>query len=108
MTEAEFWDSTPRYFAARQKAYVEGQRRAWERARFTGWLAVLPHVDTKKRALSVVDLYRFEWDPKPKPKFEPIDLEKMRAFEAEAKVIFEKQFGVKFNAPAETATNGKN
>ena len=108
MTEAEFWASTPRYFAARQKAWIETQRREWERARFTGWLAVLPHVDTKKRGLSVTDLYRFEWDEKPKPKFDPIDLEKMRKFQEEAKLIFEKQFGVKFPEATSNATNGEN
>lgn len=108
MTEAEFWACTPRYFAARQKAYIENQRRDWERARFTGWLSVLPHV-SKKGGLKITDLYRFDWEEKPKPKpMEPVDLEALRKFEEDAKKILEKQFGVKFDAPPKPATNAVN
>ena len=99
MTEAEFWASTPRYFAARQKAYIENQRREYERARFTGWLSVLPHV-TKKGGLRITQLFRFDWEEKPQAQFEPVDVAAMKQFEDEAKKIFEQQFGIKFNQQA--------
>lgn len=113
MPEAEFWACTPRYFAARQKAWIEAQRREWERARFTGWLAVLPHVDAKRRGgLRITDLYRFDWEQHQNPlarKPTPEELVELRKFEADAMKIFEKQFGVKFQqAPLEPAMNGKN
>lgn len=96
MTEAEFWDCTPRYFSARQKVYVENQRMLWELARFTGWLSVLPHVSKKHGGLKITDLYRFNWEEK-KQILQETDLESMKKFEIEAKLIFEKQFGVSFN-----------
>ncbi len=105
MPEAEFWACTPRYFAARQKAYIENQRRDWERARFTGWLSVLPHVSQKKGGLKITDLYRFEWDEKKPaaPEITPEDRAALLKFQADAQKIFEQQFGVKFSVPE---TNG--
>ena len=104
MPEAEFWACTPRYFAARQKAYIDNQRRRWEQARFTGWLSVLPHVSHKKGGLRITDLYRFEWDEAPRPavprKLDAAEMEALKKFEEDAKKIFEKQFGVKFETPA--------
>ena len=100
MSEAEFWACTPRYFAARQKGYIENQRHEWERARFTGWLAVLPHVSSKKGGLKITDLYQFEWDEIKKPAAAKVmsqeEREALLKFQEDAKKIFEKQFGVKF------------
>lgn len=108
MSEAEFWNCTPRYFAACQKAWIERQRREWERARFTGWLSVLPHVSHKRGGLKITELYPFEWDEKPKPfAMDEVDKERLLRFEQHAKKIFEKQFGAKFDsAPEPKATNG--
>lgn len=107
MGEDEFWHCTPRYFAAKQKAWLNTQRRQWELARFTGWLSVLPHV-SKKGGLRITDLYRFDWEEKPKAReIPPEELEALRKFQEDAKRIFEKQFGVTFkDAPAEPAMNG--
>lgn len=110
MPEAEFWACTPRYFAARQKAYMENQRREWERARFTGWLSVLPHVSGKKGGLKITDLYRFDWDEIRKPpapaEMSPAEREALSAFAADAMKIFEKQFGAKFTPEQKAALNG--
>lgn len=109
MPEAEFWACTPRYFAARQKAYVENQRREWERARFTGWLSVLPHVSHKKGGLKITDLYRFDWDeerkPAAAPEITPEEREALLQFQADAMKIFERQWGVEFT-PEQKAANG--
>lgn len=108
MSEAEFWDTTPRFFAARQQAFIAAQRSKWERARFIGWLAVLPYTGEGK-SVRATDLFRFEWEPEPEAPAGPTDaeLEALRQFEQEAKIIFEKQFGVKFDVPQQ-ALNGYN
>lgn len=107
MTEAEFWASTPRYFAARQKAYIENQRREYERARFTGWLSVLPHV-TKKSGLRITQLFRFDWEEEkmaaPKELTDE-ERETLLKFQADAMKIFEKNFGVHFSEE-QKAANG--
>lgn len=97
MSESEFWDSTPRYFAARQKAYIQQERRQWERARFIGWLAVLPHVGKKSGGLSAKKLFQFEWEVE-KPVFEPFNHEEMKSFELDAIAILEKQLGIKLES----------
>lgn len=97
MSESEFWDSTPRYFAARQKAYIEAERRQWERARFMGWLSVLPHVGKKSGGLSAKKLFRFDWEAE-KVEFEPINKEEMKAFEADAIAILQKQLGIQLES----------
>ena len=97
MTEREFWDATPRYFAALQKSCIEQERRQWERARFIGWLSVLPHVGKKSGGLSAKKLFRFDWETE-KVVFEPTTKEEMKSFEAEAMEIFKKQFGVELKS----------
>ena len=52
---------TPRYFAAVQKAETQKQQAEWERARYVGYLSMLPHVPSKKR-LKITDLGRFPWE----------------------------------------------
>jgi hypothetical protein len=93
MGEDEFWNSTPRYFEARQKAFFEAEKRAWERARYIGYLTVLPHVDNKKRRLKPTDLGRFEWEST-KPVFEPINRAEMEQFAADAKRIIEQRLNI--------------
>lgn len=78
-----------------------------ERARFTGWLASAPPV-IKGGKMSVTDAFRFDWEEMPTPKqMDPAEREALLKFQEDAKKIFEKQFGVKFEAPAEPAMNGK-
>lgn len=97
MTESEFWDSTPRYFAARQKAYIEAERRQWERARFMGWLSGWPHVGKKMAGVSAIKLFRFDWEAE-KVEFEPVSKDEMKAFEADAMAILQKQLGIELKS----------
>lgn len=97
MSESDFWDSTPRYFAARQKAYIEAERRQWERARFVGWLSVLPHVGKKSGGLSAKKLFRFDWESD-RVEFEPVSKDEMKAFEADAIAILQKQLGIQLES----------
>jgi len=94
MSEREYWDSTPRFFYARYKAWERQEQTKWERARLAGYLAAAPHFDHKRR-VKITDMWRFPWDKA--PKFEPVDKEAMEKFRDEAKKIFEKRFGVTIN-----------
>jgi len=97
MPEEEFWASTPRYFAARQKAFIEMQQREWERARFVGWISIMPHLDPKRR-VRITDVCRFEWE-KVLPQFDPQTREERQRFHEDALTIFEKHFGLKRPEP---------
>lgn len=44
MGEDEFWHSTPRYFAARQRGWSDARTERLEIARTSAFLAVMPHV----------------------------------------------------------------
>lgn len=48
---------------------AEREQREWERARYIGYLAVMPHVSSKRR-LRITDLGRFPWEKVVKPEFE--------------------------------------
>lgn len=80
-----------------------------ERARFTGWLAGAPPV-IKGGKMSVLDTFRFDWEEKPASKaIDPAEMDALLKFREDAKKIFEKQFGVKFEpTPTEPQTNGVN
>lgn len=63
LSEREFWRTTPRYFAALQRAFVKREQREWERARMVGYLALIPHHDSKKGGkLTPQRLLPFPWD----------------------------------------------
>lgn len=93
LTEQEFFDCTPRYFAAMQKAYVRRERMEWERSRFTAFLSLYGKL---KDGVRITQLHRFEWEKEAPKKIEPADVEQLKKFEEEAREIFKKQFGVKF------------
>jgi hypothetical protein len=59
--EREFWLSTPRYFAARQKAWQEQYRLGWEQARFLAFF-VIKTVDSKRRVKRFSDIAKFPWE----------------------------------------------
>lgn len=44
MGEDEFWNSTPRYFAARQRGFADARTERHELARTHAFLTVLPHL----------------------------------------------------------------
>ncbi len=106
MSEIEFWESTPRHFAARQKAFLMAERSEWERARFIGWLSILPYVAEGKEP-KATDLYRFDWDPAEEIQGRDLEAESdaLRQFEHDARLIFEKRFGIKFEGNTEDANN---
>lgn len=60
-SEEEFWAMTPRFFYNATKGWEANRREAWERSRYAGYLAILPHVDKKKK-LKITDLGRFPWE----------------------------------------------
>lgn len=81
MSEAEFWDSTPRYFAARVKAFREN-RHGMEEARFVAF-HVLKAGGFKVRRLT--QIAKFPWDVfAPSVKLEAWDSPAMKKFDEEA------------------------
>lgn len=61
MSEAEFWDSTPRYFFARQDAEIKKQQREMEVARFLAFYTIKPY-DSDNKYKAPKDVCIFEWD----------------------------------------------
>jgi len=60
-TEDAFWRATPRYFVAATRGYRLAQQERWEQARYTGYLAIVPH--TKKNSqLRPTDCGEFPWE----------------------------------------------
>lgn len=94
MSESEFYETSPRFFAARQRAWQRQQQEGWEQARYIGWLCIQPHIDTKRR-IKITDLGRFPWEELKKPVFEPVDKAKMDKFRQDAIAIIERRNGVK-------------
>lgn len=89
MSEREFFFATPRWFAARQKAWTEGVQRDWEQARFVGfWM--LKTVDSKNRIRSPEKLIRFPWEEMQTVEFAPITKEELDRFSDEADKVLEK------------------
>lgn len=83
MSEAEFWDSTPRYFAARVKAFVEN-RQGMEEARFVAYY-VMKTVDPKNRYKRLTQIVKFPWEKALRTvKLEDWDSPEMLKFDEEA------------------------
>lgn len=91
MGEDEFWLSTPRYFAARQKAYFEQFKNGWEQTRFIAFV-VAKTVDSKRKIKKPADLLPFSWDAKVKKrkKLTADEIAQMKAFDEEADLILQK------------------
>ena len=83
MSENEFWQATPIWFAARQKAHAERVQSEWERARYAAFFAVVPHVN-KGAIKQPSDLGKFPWE-QTAPKFAPVDPDVMKAWHEKAK-----------------------
>ena len=93
MGEDEFWHSTPRYFAARQRGWADARTERLEIARTSAFLAVMPHV--KKGSLrSPKDLWPLPHDAPPtaKPKA-PAQLAKPSAKDIELLRKMHEQLG---------------
>jgi hypothetical protein len=85
MTEAEFWDSTPRFLSARQKAYTRGVHLSWEQTRFLSY-TIFKTVDSKNRIRKPEDVCKFPWETDV-PKFVPQTKEQLQVFSDEADEI---------------------
>jgi len=82
MSEREFWQSTPRFFFARYKAWIE-DRNGWEQARFIAF-HTMKTIDAKRQIRSVRDIAQFPWEEQEKPVFDDISQEEMRKFSNDA------------------------
>lgn len=71
MSEAEFWESTPRYLAARQKACQVREQGEWERARYIGFW-VVKTVDAKNKFKRFSHLTEFPWEKPKAVQFTPL------------------------------------
>lgn len=78
MTESEFWNSTPRFMAAKLKALELRDQLSWEQSRF---IAFFGSRASGKRLLS---FYRFPWEAPKVIKLTDEELVAMRKFSAEA------------------------
>lgn len=89
MSESEFWDSTPRYMAAKVFAYEQGQQTAWEQTRYISFHAIKA-ADGKNRIKKPSDLGKFPWErPKPR-KLTKTDIEQLNKFDNEADDVLKK------------------
>ena len=89
MSERDFCFATPRWLAARQKAWSEGVQREWEQAQLISFF-IVKTVDSKNRIRSPESLIRFPWQKLQKVEFEPITKEELDRFSDEADKILEK------------------
>lgn len=81
MTEAEFWSTTPRYFAARLTAWNEARKRDLRDLRSTHFYIVRA---AGAKVASPEHLYRFEWERARAVEFEPVDQAVLDRFSDEA------------------------
>lgn len=94
MGEEEFWACTPRYFAARQEAYVERNKRDMEALRLSTYKICYPYLN---RGSTLKRFWPMPWDKTSATVFEPADPVELKKFEDEAKLIFQ-NMGIQFDA----------
>jgi hypothetical protein len=63
MPESEFWETTPRYFAARVRGKQRDDREKWVMARQAAYWTILPHMG--KKQIKPTALGVFEWEQQP-------------------------------------------
>lgn len=85
MSEREFWESTPRYLSARQKAKTREMHLSWEQTRFLSY-TIYKTVDSKNKIRKPSDVCKFPWEVDV-PKFVPQSIEQLKAFSDEADEI---------------------
>ena len=79
MSEREFWESTPRYLAAKIKAKQRDDREAWVIGRQIAYWSILPHIG--KRTIKPTDLGRFAWEKQKKIVSKYASIEELKADE---------------------------
>jgi hypothetical protein len=86
MSEAEFYQTTPRFFLLKQEGWAESHlQQGWEIARYIAFFTISPH--TKKGALKTVsDLGKFPWEVEQKEEWTP---EQMSALKEQMKTDWE-------------------
>lgn len=81
MSEDEFWQATPRYFAARQKAFSRQMQTGWEQSRYVAFYSMYPHVKQGKLR-RLTDIGLFPWEKEEVVVWAPIDPAELKAFDA--------------------------
>ena len=81
VSEAEFWDTTPRYFSAQVKAHDDRLRYEFERVRVSSFLICSPHL---KRHATLARFWPSPWDAPKKVEWTPVDPAILANFEAHA------------------------
>lgn len=103
MGEDEFWHSTPRYFAARQRGWSDERRERLETARTLAFFSVVPHVKAGS-IKSPAQLWPLPHDaPTDKPKAPP-KLAKPTARDIELLRKMHEQLGQPLPPPTPTPT----
>lgn len=85
MSEGEFWESTPRYLSARQKAKTREMHLSWEQTRFLSY-TIYKTVDSKNKIRKPSDVCKFPWE-QDTPQFVPQTKEQIQSFSDEADEI---------------------
>ena len=85
MTEREFWESTPRYLSARQKAKTREMHLSLEQTRFLSY-TIYKTVDSKNKIRKPSDVCKFPWE-QDVPRFVKQSKEDLQAFSDEADEI---------------------
>jgi hypothetical protein len=85
MSEREFWESTPRFLSARQRAKTNEMRLSWEQTRFISY-TVYKTVDSKNKIRKPSDVCKFPWE-QDVPQFVPQSRESLEKFSDEADEI---------------------
>lgn len=106
MSEREFWQSTPRFFFARYKAWLEDQN-GWEQARFIAF-HVMKTIDAKRQIRSVRDIAIFRWEDDLKPDFEEISREEVQKFSNDADEFLKKHNPTLWATIVAARNNGNN
>ncbi len=80
MSEDEFWQATPRYFAARQKAFSKRIHEQWEQSRYVAFYSMYATRNYKLRRFT--DLGLFSWEKEEEIAWAPVDPAELEAFNA--------------------------
>lgn len=84
MSETEFWDSTPRYLSARQKAATNAMQMSWEQTRYISYVVLIGA--GAKKIKKPQDVCKFPWEQHIK-QFPTQTREQLEAFDREADEI---------------------
>lgn len=87
LSEAEFFDMTPRQFFARRNGQIEREKREAERIRLAAYLIATPTTNKGKTIMPIRRWWPLPWDNETAPVFEEQTPEQRAAWEERAKRI---------------------